>query len=528
MAMPLHDEDPDGLAASALLARAQAIAAGSVVSPAPGECGQAAGGLHVPALPSVFAFRPDAGRGTAGEEPGPLSNGRRSVPGSWPLMTAAAAVAGAVLVSVPLLHNGPREVTDMAGGDRAVPIATFASDDGDGHVSSVVPDGSAGPVAERWTLGAASPRAAGPHGGSSAATRPSVARGSAAAAGANTPAAADGRVGGDTAASPTPYADDGLASVPSDQGRDGWWRTEPGTTLPSLADWLPTVPADTQTPADPSKPTGHAQRDTGALDTPQGSPRGVPRITLPKLEPKPDYIAKPRTQAYTPATAVTQTPTTAAAASTPADTTKGQDASATTVGTASTPVKSPVSDATPQAAAKPTASPAAGSTSDGSVTVKQNTSAQGTASAPAKAPAQGTASTPTATGATHAPAAEPAKTPAPTPEQWRTKVLRGGYELKAGDFVETNRVRLTLRWGGNLIISDRHGAIVWSSHTEGAGNRAVFQADGNLVVYRADGKALWSTRTGHNPGAKLVLQNDGNVTILSSSDAVLWAAGTND
>jgi len=125
------------------------------------------------------------------------------------------------------------------------------------------------------------------------------------------------------------------------------------------------------------------------------------------------------------------------------------------------------------------------------------------------------------------PSGSPQSAKAPVPQQWATKVIQSPYQLTAGDSVATNRVRITLRKSGDLVISDLRGVVVWSSHTRGEGNRAVFQ-DGDLVVHGVDGKVLWSTGTGNNPGAKLVLQNDGNVTILSHADVVLWAAGTND
>ncbi|MGW7673038.1 hypothetical protein ACWGJX_38990 [Streptomyces sp. NPDC054775] len=109
---------------------------------------------------------------------------------------------------------------------------------------------------------------------------------------------------------------------------------------------------------------------------------------------------------------------------------------------------------------------------------------------------------------------------------WDTKVVDGTYVVNSGDSVSSNRMRITMQNGGDLVISDENGVVRWAAHTTGADNRAVFQGDGNLVVYSADGRTLWSSGTAGNTGAKLVIQGDGNVTIQSSAGALLWAAGT--
>ncbi|KUN16073.1 hypothetical protein AQJ11_41350 [Streptomyces corchorusii] len=92
--------------------------------------------------------------------------------------------------------------------------------------------------------------------------------------------------------------------------------------------------------------------------------------------------------------------------------------------------------------------------------------------------------------------------------------------------MHSDRMRITMRAGGDLVISDENGTVRWSSGTTGQNNYATFKADGELVVRSAYQHTLWSSRTGGHTGAKLVIQNDGNVTILSSGDQTLWAAGT--
>lgn len=114
----------------------------------------------------------------------------------------------------------------------------------------------------------------------------------------------------------------------------------------------------------------------------------------------------------------------------------------------------------------------------------------------------------------------------PTAKQWSTHVVQATTVLTPGQSVASNRIRLTMRTDGNLVISDEDGVTRWSSHTTGQGARAVFQADGHLVVYTSDGQTAWSSGTAGNDGAELVLQADGNVTILSATGTVLWSAGT--
>ncbi|MGW0925178.1 hypothetical protein ACWD3J_40020 [Streptomyces sp. NPDC002755] len=133
----------------------------------------------------------------------------------------------------------------------------------------------------------------------------------------------------------------------------------------------------------------------------------------------------------------------------------------------------------------------------------------------------------------HAAAAVPVTAQAAAPAQparaartWNTRVVSATTVLGAGEHVESDRMRITMRTDGNLVVTDENGQVRWSSHTAGRGSKAVFQNDGNLVVYTADNQTAWSSGTAGNPGAKLVIQNDGNVTILSSGDALLWSANT--
>ncbi|MGW7541629.1 hypothetical protein ACWGKQ_11005 [Streptomyces sp. NPDC054770] len=141
-AMPLHDGDPDGTAASAALAHAQAVAAGvaaraavtAVAEEPPAESRPDVVGRLRRTGATARGFRPDPG----GDQPGPVTRGARPKSGPWPLV-AAAAVAGAVLVSVPLAHKGEKQTTDVEGLDRVTPVATS----GTGDLAS---DGDSSPV----------------------------------------------------------------------------------------------------------------------------------------------------------------------------------------------------------------------------------------------------------------------------------------------------------------------------------------------------------------------------------------------
>ncbi|MDN3359238.1 hypothetical protein [Actinomadura sp. DC4] len=107
----------------------------------------------------------------------------------------------------------------------------------------------------------------------------------------------------------------------------------------------------------------------------------------------------------------------------------------------------------------------------------------------------------------------------------QTRIINGTYVLNPGESVGTNRIRLSLRSDGDLVLSDQDGKAVWSSGTHAQGTHAVFQADGNFVLYSSDDATLWSSRTDGHDGAVLVLQSDGNLTIRQG-DTTLWASGT--
>jgi hypothetical protein len=117
---------------------------------------------------------------------------------------------------------------------------------------------------------------------------------------------------------------------------------------------------------------------------------------------------------------------------------------------------------------------------------------------------------------------QPAK---PATPNWRSKVVHGTYVLQPGQNVHTNRMRLALQTNGDLVLSDEHDKVVWSTGTHAEGTHVVFQADGNFVLYSSSNATLWSSRTDGHDGAVLVLRANGDMAITQGS-TVLWHTKT--
>jgi hypothetical protein len=85
------------------------------------------------------------------------------------------------------------------------------------------------------------------------------------------------------------------------------------------------------------------------------------------------------------------------------------------------------------------------------------------------------------------------------------------------------RFTLDMRPDGNLV-EYMGSRAVWSSRTRGnPGARAVMQPDGNFVVKSARGRRLWTSRTGghHVAPYRLSIETDGNV-VVSLYGTVAW------
>ena len=139
----------------------------------------------------------------------------------------------------------------------------------------------------------------------------------------------------------------------------------------------------------------------------------------------------------------------------------------------------------------------------------------------------------------------------------RSSLLPGEQLSAGGSLASPNgRYRLTLQFGGNLVLYDTAGVVtqsaaaafagwtadvgiaagdvplaLWDARIDAPGSTLVMRPDGDLVVLAevmpADSaEPIWHTRTADRPGAFLSVRNDGAVTIGYSDGRVLWSAGT--
>jgi hypothetical protein len=128
-------------------------------------------------------------------------------------------------------------------------------------------------------------------------------------------------------------------------------------------------------------------------------------------------------------------------------------------------------------------------------------------------------SRPTEAVTTHPPAV-PTVTPV-----WEQRVIASTSVLTTGQSWSTNRLRLTVTGGGDLVLQDQ-GRTVWQTRTR-SGVKLVMQNDGHLVLYDARYGTAWSSGTAGNPGAVLILRADGNM-VISLNGRTLFQTGTAD
>ncbi|MEU1268584.1 hypothetical protein [Streptomyces sp. NPDC005799] len=419
----------------------------------------------------------------------------------------AAAVAGAVVAATPFLASNAKDhTTTYEGLGKADPVAVEGGGAADRH-----PDAYPGqlPVQGSVTGGATTsadnlldPDAGSWHGS-----------GGAAAAG-DTQTAAD-----------SPLVPGVLAADASGSGSGSGAGADSGAQAPDAYTPEQTVAAaaSQDTPAKEaaaaSRPVATTARATGATgaETPvKATPVKATAVTAAKpsgatTAVSSDAVADPvaarvgATASTGADTAATTKPTASGSALTPVD-----DAGTATGGTNDTPGTSGTSGASNALSEDRTQAVSSSSTED----TPTDTSAT----------ASDTTSDTSADTSSDTPAGQSvAADPAPA---WSTEVFASTFTLRSGESVHSDRMRITMRADGDLVISDENGTVRWSSHTSGQSNYATFKADGELVVRSAYQQTLWSSRTGGHTAAKLVIQNDGNVTILSADDQTLWAAGT--
>lgn len=111
------------------------------------------------------------------------------------------------------------------------------------------------------------------------------------------------------------------------------------------------------------------------------------------------------------------------------------------------------------------------------------------------------------------------------------------YPATSGE-VDWSGPLTTLKWqtDGNLVLTKKNGAVLWSSNTSGnSGAVLALQNDGNLVVYKTMplnsssgalfGAVLWSSNTAGQGAMDLVVQTDGNGVLNGPSSSVFSMNG---
>jgi hypothetical protein len=105
-------------------------------------------------------------------------------------------------------------------------------------------------------------------------------------------------------------------------------------------------------------------------------------------------------------------------------------------------------------------------------------------------------------------------------------VLEPGQTLKSPN----GQYMADMQTNGDLVVYWMNGTAIgralWSTETAGDdGARALLQSNGNLVLYSDTGEALWSSNTSTGGCSNLVMQNDGNLVVYNKTRAT-WAAGS--
>lgn len=557
LALPLDETDTGGAAASAAIAAAQPVAATEPDVPAAvagvRESGPVAGRLPRPdtrgrqqaaavdpkaeaAAEAVLTGSLAAAAEAGAERPQRIA-ALATKAGRWPLMTAAA-VAGAVLVTVPFVHNNDRDTTTFEGTGSPQPIAGLGGDTthhGDGSVdgpdgySSQMPapsqqgtDGSrSGSPAHAGTGGSPSPSTSGhalPHQNDTAVV-PGTGTGSGIAAGAPTPGATTGDAPGDTTVTPPPGNPGGIIALPVLVGPDG------APLIPGPDGTPPLSPKPHPATPDKSTSAPHGTPHDDSADTKDGKDSAkFPVLTFGTTSPSPQ-----KTTPQAPPAAPAQPSTSSSSSSKP--TTSTPAAHTTTKDTATTPEVTPAKPAetrtpavTKPAAPAKSVTPAAPAKPATPVTPAKST-VPAKPTTPAKPAAPAKPAKP-ANPAPEKPKSDPA--PAPKPAVVYATAVASGSSMGSGQSV-TNRdgTKVAMDEQGNLVVVDPSGVVRWSSHTPGSGHTVAVQGDGNLVVYDASGHALWASNTAGHPGAVLVIHPNGDVTVSSpDGNSTYWSAGT--
>ncbi|MEU7099442.1 FG-GAP-like repeat-containing protein [Streptomyces longwoodensis] len=109
-----------------------------------------------------------------------------------------------------------------------------------------------------------------------------------------------------------------------------------------------------------------------------------------------------------------------------------------------------------------------------------------------------------------------------------------GTQLTSGQSISSNSATLTMKADGNLTVTSKAGAVLWTSKTDGnAGAVARVEANGNLSVYNSNGSIkLWTTGVTADTSPNLtgegyvLLQDKGNLVVYNAKSQALWSNGS--
>ncbi|MEV5493033.1 FG-GAP-like repeat-containing protein [Streptomyces bobili] len=111
--------------------------------------------------------------------------------------------------------------------------------------------------------------------------------------------------------------------------------------------------------------------------------------------------------------------------------------------------------------------------------------------------------------------------------------LVAGTRLTSGQSITSNSATLTMKSDGNLTVTSKAGAVVWSTKTAGNPDAvARVEADGNLAVYSTDQTRLWTTglTAANTPlltaEGYVLLQDKGNLVVYNAKSQSLWSNGS--
>jgi GH24 family phage-related lysozyme (muramidase) len=119
----------------------------------------------------------------------------------------------------------------------------------------------------------------------------------------------------------------------------------------------------------------------------------------------------------------------------------------------------------------------------------------------------------------------------PTPDQVgpAATALASGASIRSGGQIvsPSGRFRLVMQTDGNLVERSPSGRALWTSKTtNNAGAKLLMRSDGILLVQTTTGRTIWSTPTSGVRGARAELGDDANLVVRGTAGNPVWANGT--